>query len=261
MDACDSEVKRKAMIQIENVSKYYGKKPSLQGVTLKIEKGEVFGVLGPNGAGKSTLLSILSTISKPAAGRVEINGLDLKKQAKLVREQIGYVPQDVALWEHLTVKDNLIFWSKFSKQRVSKEELYELCRTVRLEEKWNEKVSSLSGGMKRKLNIAAALIHNPDILLMDEPTVGIDIQSKLEINQYIRDLACHGKTIVYSTHDMSEILSLCNRIGVLKSGVLQFSGTIAEAREMVKRKGFLPNSDEKLIYFLLQSERAEKPLP
>lgn len=249
------------MIQIENVSKFYGKMPSLQGVTLKIEKGEVFGVLGPNGAGKSTLLSILSSISKPAAGRVEINGLDLNRQAKLVREHIGYVPQDIALWEHLTVKDNLTFWSKFSKQRVSKEELFELCRTVRLQEKWNEKVSSLSGGMKRKLNIAAALIHNPDILIMDEPTVGIDIQSKLEINQYIRDLARNGKTIVYSTHDISEILYLCNRIGVLKSGVLQFSGTIAEAREMVKGKGFLPNNDEELIYLLLQDESLEKPLP
>lgn len=260
MDDCCSEVTDKVMIRIIEISKYYGKKTSLQEVTLSIEKGEVYGLLGPNGAGKSTLLSILATVSKPDNGSIEVNGYDIEKQTKLVREQIGYVPQDVALWEHLTVKDNFIFWSKFSKQKISEKELYNLCSTVHLQDKWNEKVSRLSGGMKRKLNIAVALIHNPDVLLMDEPTVGIDIQSKLEINQYIRELARLGKTVVYTTHDMSEILYLCDRIGILMNGYLKFSGTMEDAREMAKQKGISPKNDEELIYFLLQNDKENKML-
>ncbi len=243
------------MIQIENVSNYYGRKPSLQGVTLNIQKGEVFGLLGPNGAGKSTLLSILATILKPASGSVKINGLDSRKQTKQVREQIGYVPQDVALWEELTVKDNFLFWSKLAKRKVLQSDLQELCHRVHLSDQWNEKVSSLSGGMKRKLNMAAALIHDPDILLMDEPTVGIDIQSKLEINHFIKELAREGKTVVYSTHDMSEILHLCDRIGVLKNGLLSFTGTITDAQEWGRERGFSGKSDEEIIYNLLQIDR------
>lgn len=242
------------MIKIMNISKFHGKKCSLHDVTLSIEKGIIYGLLGPNGAGKSTLLSILATISQPASGHVEIHGYDLGKQTKEVREHIGYVPQDVALWEHLSVKENFVLWGKFAKRKVSEEELYVLCRTVHLQDKWDEKVSRLSGGMKRKLNIAVALIHDPDVLLMDEPTVGIDIQSKLEINQYLRELARLGKTIVYTTHDINEILYLCDRICILKNGAITFSGTMEEARVFANEKGLSSEDDEAFIYSLLQNE-------
>ena len=165
---------------------------------------------------------------------------------------IGYVPQDIGLWEDLTVEENMIFWSKFSEQPVEKEHLFALCQKVRLEEKWYEKVANLSGGMKRKLNIAVSLIHNPEILLMDEPTVGIDLESKLEINKYIQDLAKQGKTVLYTTHDLREIMHLCDRIGVLNNGEITFVGTIDEAKEMmVKELRTPPKNEEQLLLFLL----------
>ncbi|AZB41009.1 ABC transporter ATP-binding protein [Bacillus sp. FJAT-42376] len=235
------------MIAIENVTKTYGKKQPLNEVSLKISKGEVFGLLGKNGAGKSTLLSILATIAFPESGTAVINGLDTRKQKKKVRKCIGYVPQDIALWEQNTVKENMILFSKLSKTKASEESLKKLCSEVQLDDQWNEKVAKLSGGMKRKLNIAAALIHDPDILLMDEPTVGIDLQSKLEINRFVKRLADRGKTVVYTTHDLNEILTLFDRIGVLKNGSFVYTGTAGEAKERYSGG----ESGDRWIYTLL----------
>lgn len=241
-----------SVITIENVSKSYGRRKSLQEVSLTIQSGEIYGLLGANGAGKSTLLSILATVTRASSGQIIMNGLDLSKNRKRVREIIGYVPQDIALWEQETVKENLILWSKFAKEKVTEKQLYDLCGIVQIQEKWHEKVSNLSGGMKRKLNIAVALIHNPDILLMDEPTVGIDIQSKFEINQAIRELAGRGKTVVYTTHDMSEVLFLCNKVGILHEGILQFSGTLEDAKKLVIAQQIEPKNDEEVLYYLLR---------
>ena len=240
------------MIKIKNIVKRYGDNTLLDDVSFQIGKGEIFGLLGSNGAGKSTLISILATVLQPSSGSVEINGLDLKKQTKQIRQLIGFVPQDIALWEEFTVKENLRFWSKFVKGKVTEERLLELCDAVQLQDKWDERVSSLSGGMKRKLNIAVSLIHNPDILLMDEPTVGIDLQSKLEINQYVKRLAEQGKTIVYITHDMSEIVKLCDRIGVLQEGVMKFTGTLKQAAESFRKEGYYNIGIEEVVYRLLR---------
>ncbi|KSU88147.1 ABC transporter ATP-binding protein [Priestia veravalensis] len=234
------------VISIEKVSKRYGRKKSLNKVSLHVKKGEVLGLLGPNGAGKSTLLSILATLTKPSGGEVVINGQRLKKAKKHIRSQIGYVPQDIALWEELTVKENMRLWSKMTGRSVSDDELKTLCKSVQLEGKWSEKVQNLSGGMKRKLNIAVALIHKPAILLMDEPTVGIDLQSKMEIGRYIQKLTREGKTVIYITHDLNEILGLCHRFAVLKEGEVQFIGTMEEARTATRQ-----HSDEAVIYQLL----------
>lgn len=217
------------LIKVIDVMKIYGKQDSLKGVTFSIEKGEVFGLIGPNGAGKSTLLSIMATILKPTSGTVLIEGQDVMKQYKAIRENLGFVPQDLALWPELTVAENMKFWSKLTYPKAKKEELLSICERVGLKDKWKQKVSTLSGGMKRKLNIAVALIHEPSVLIMDEPTVGIDIQSKREINRYIQSLAAEGKTIVYTTHDAGEILRMCDRIGILNQGDLKFIGTIDEA--------------------------------
>ncbi|MBS2970978.1 ABC transporter ATP-binding protein [Metabacillus sp. KIGAM252] len=235
------------MIDIDKVTKTYGKKHPLKEVSLTISKGEVFGLLGKNGAGKSTLLSILAAIAYPDSGTAHINGMDSRKQKRKVRECIGYVPQEIALWEQNTVKENMIVFSKLAKIKASEESLKKLCSDVQLEDQWDEKVSRLSGGMKRKLNIAAALIHQPDILLMDEPTVGIDLQSKLEINRLVKRLADEGKTIVYTTHDLNEIMTLFSRIGVLKDGQFSFIGTALEAKEEYAGEA----SQEEWIYNLL----------
>ncbi|MDQ0216629.1 ABC-2 type transport system ATP-binding protein [Oikeobacillus pervagus] len=239
------------MISIQKVSKNYGRNHSLKEVSMEIPKGEIFGLLGPNGAGKSTLLSILATISKPSSGTITIKEFDLSLHKK-IRPLIGYVPQEIALLDEATVKENMVFWSKFNQSQVSNEYLYDICERFHLANKWTEKVAHLSGGMKRKLNIATALIHQPEILLMDEPTVGIDLQSKMEINQYLKQLAEEGKTIVYTTHDLSEILYLCNRLGVLKNGRLVFEGTIDEAREKLYYEGS-QLTDEEVIYHLLKN--------
>ncbi|WP_043979747.1 ABC transporter ATP-binding protein [Priestia megaterium] len=234
------------MIEINNVSKTYGKKRSLANVTLTVESGEVIGLLGPNGAGKSTLLSILSTITAPSSGNVTIGGLSLKKNQKAIREVIGYVPQDIALWEELSVKENMKMWSKMTSRSLSNEQLQSLCSAVQLEGRWKEKVKNLSGGMKRKLNIAVSLIHEPSVLLMDEPTVGIDLQSKLEIIRYIKQLAAKGKTIIYITHDLNEILDVCHRFAVLKEGKLEFAGTMNQAKEKTGEE-----AEENVVYKLL----------
>lgn len=240
------------MIRLENVTKNYGKKTLLRGVSLTIQKGEIFGLLGANGAGKSTLLSILATVLKPSEGTVTVNGLDLLRDAKKVRRLIGYVPQDIALWEEFTVKENLVLWSRFGREKVTEQQLLQLCEAVQLKDKWNEKVASLSGGMKRKLNIAVALMHDPAILLMDEPTVGIDLQSKLEINQYVKALSAQGKTIVYITHDLTEIVQLCSRIGVLRKGCLEFTGTIEQAEEKLRKQGVAPEGVHEVVYEMLK---------
>ncbi|MED4041859.1 ABC transporter ATP-binding protein [Priestia aryabhattai] len=234
------------MIEINNVSKTYGKKQSLANVTLTVESGEVIGLLGPNGAGKSTLLSILSTITAPSSGNVTIGGLSLKKNQKAIREVIGYVPQDIALWEELSVKENMKMWSKMTSRSLSNEQLQSLCSAVQLEGRWKEKVKNLSGGMKRKLNIAVSLIHEPSVLLMDEPTVGIDLQSKLEIIRYIKQLAAKGKTIIYITHDLNEILGVCDRFAVLKEGKQEFVGTMDQAKEKTGE-----DAEENVVYKLL----------
>lgn len=240
------------MIKVEGLRKAYHKKKVLSDICLTIEKGEILGLIGPNGAGKSTLLSILATIKKPTTGRIIVSGHLMDKKKREIRQLIGYVPQDVTLLEDLSVKENLIFWSKFSKEAISEINLQQLCSTVNLSEQWNVKVTNLSGGMKRKLNILIALIHNPSILLMDEPTVGIDIQSKMEINQYLKQLASEGRTIVYITHDMNEILHTCDRIAVLKSGTIEFIGTIAAARERLIEQNVAIHCDEDVVYYLMK---------
>ena len=242
----------RTMIHIENIEKKYRNYRSLNGISLDIQEGEIFGLLGENGAGKSTLVSILATVLKPSAGNVRMNGLDLRKQKRQIRQMIGFVPQEIALWEDFTVKENFYFWSKFVKEKPSEEKLLGLCEAVSLKDKWDEKVSNLSGGMKRKLNIAVALIHDPAILLMDEPTVGIDLQSKLEINQYMKRMAQQGKTIVYITHDIHEIIHLCDRIGVLRKGILQFVGTLEEARENLGKAERQEMRIEDVVYHLLK---------
>ncbi|KAB7708238.1 ATP-binding cassette domain-containing protein [Bacillus aerolatus] len=245
------------MINISRLEKFYRKKKRLGPVNLHVDKGEIFGLLGPNGAGKSTLLSILATVSSPSAGKVIMKGKDITEETKAVRPLIGYVPQDIALWEEMTVKENMLFWGKMVKRKKSEEQLENLCQAVQLHGKWDEKVSRLSGGMKRKLNLAVSLIHDPEILLLDEPTVGIDLQSKFEINELIQKLARDGKTIIYITHDINEITQLCTRIGVLKNGIFLFTGTLAEAGARLQQHGYTAKNETEIIFHLLKQDYSD----
>lgn len=200
------------MLNVQSVSKKYGKQSIFDNVSFTIGKGEIIGLVGENGAGKSTLLHMLATLQKPTSGSIHLEGESLFNNVKMNRKKIGFVPQEIAIWEQFTVEENMLFFEKLSWKNKSKQELKKLCESMELN-RWKERVMTLSGGMKRKLNLAISLIHDPVLLLLDEPTVGIDLKSKIEIATYLKRLAREdGKTIVYISHDMDEIINLCDRI-------------------------------------------------
>ncbi|SHG34435.1 ABC transporter ATP-binding protein [Ornithinibacillus halophilus] len=199
------------MLKVQRIHKKYGKTTVLNNLSFSIAPGEIIGLVGENGAGKSTLLKLLATIEKPTSGKLSYKELTYDKKRKEVRKRIGYVPQDVAIWDDLTVKENMKFFEKLSWVNKSEDELFQLCKDMNLD-RWKDPVKNLSGGMKRKLNLAISLIHDPEILLLDEPTVGIDLKSRKEIGAYLQTLKEQQKMIVYISHDMDEITELCDRV-------------------------------------------------
>ncbi|MDR7073402.1 ABC transporter ATP-binding protein [Fictibacillus barbaricus] len=218
------------MIAANQLTKKFGKKEVLKEMNFFIEKGETVGVVGPNGAGKSTLLRIIATIMKANNGTIQISGLDAKKDMKKIRQKIGYVPQEIALYHELTARENLRFFAKLAKCR-SEQGWMKRCEEWKLAEHLDKKVKHLSGGNQRKLNILVALLHDPDILILDEPTVGIDITAKQEIVNDLRQLGNEGKTILYSSHDAQELESLCTSFLILKDGELLFYGSKQKVRQ------------------------------
>lgn len=200
------------MLDVISLSKSYGRNEILSNINFSIEPGEIVGLVGENGAGKSTLLKILATLLKPSNGTISLNSILFDNNIKKVRQMISFVPQEIAIWEEFTVQENMIFFEKLSTVKKTNEELHQLCLDMKLN-KWKEPVKRLSGGMKRKLNLAISLIHEPTVLLLDEPTVGIDLKSKNEISTYLKKLAIEqGVMILFISHDMDEIANLCNRI-------------------------------------------------
>lgn len=202
------------MLKVEGLGKSYKNKEVLRELSFTVNQGEVVGLVGENGAGKSTLLSILATVQKPTAGKISLSGISYNDQQQ-IRKKIGYVPQELSIWEDLSVEENMKFFSKLCWQPLSIDACQQLCQQMQLTQ-WKEPVSSLSGGMKRKLNMAISLIHNPDLLLLDEPTVGIDFRSKIEIGTYLVNFAKQqNKIVIYTSHDMNEIESFCDWVYVI----------------------------------------------
>jgi len=200
------------MLSVERLTKKYRKHTVLQDISFTIQKGEIIGLVGENGAGKSTLLQILATLSDPTRGNILLNDVSYQHHKHAIRKQIGFVPQEIAIWDTLTVEENMHFFEKLSWVSKSEDELKQLCLDMKLD-RWKESVKTLSGGMKRKLNIAITLIHDPAVLLLNEPTAGIDLKSRKEIGQYLYKQAEEaGKTIIYTSHDMDEIIHLCDRV-------------------------------------------------
>ncbi|GAA0437991.1 ABC transporter ATP-binding protein [Lentibacillus halophilus] len=200
------------MLEVQTLSKAYGRKQILNDLSFTVHPGEVIGLVGENGAGKSTLLQILATLSQPSAGEIMLYDQSYRTDVKIIRRQIGFVPQDIALWEDFSVKENMRFFEKLSWNHKNTEQLRQLCQDMKLN-KWNETVKQLSGGMKRKLNIAVSLIHDPDLLILDEPTAGIDLKSRKDIASYLAGLAkTQEKMILYTSHDLDQITQTCDRI-------------------------------------------------
>lgn len=203
------------MLEVKSVSKNYGRREVLKDFNMTAERGEIIGLVGENGAGKSTLLRILATLSKPSDGEIYLNSYSYNKNYKNLRKSIGYVPQEVAVWEDLTVIENMRFFEKLSPSGKTIKELKTILGKMQLD-RYDTKVSKLSGGMRRKLNLAISLINDPEFLLLDEPTVGIDLKSRIEIGHFIKTLAKeNGTLIIYTSHDMKEIEELCNRVIII----------------------------------------------
>lgn len=202
----------KLMLNVDRISKTYNKQVIFSDLSFSVHPGEIIGLVGENGAGKSTLLQLLATLQAPTTGSIQLYNWFYPQHRKLIRRHIGFVPQDIAIWENFTVRENMVFFEKLAWKKKSEKELKQLCLDMNLDQ-WSEKVSTLSGGMKRKLNLAITLIHDPDLILLDEPTVGIDLKSKKEIAAYLKKLAQEKeKMILYTSHDMDEISELCTRV-------------------------------------------------
>ncbi len=212
------------ILEFESVTKYYKGKaePAVDQISFKIEKGDFFGLLGPNGAGKTTSISIISSLLKPCSGKCVINGLDSHHHLNKIKHFIGVVPQDIALYDSLTAQENLIYFGSLYGLPIAKlkETIDCLLTELGLDHVKQKRISTFSGGMKRRINLIAGLLHEPQLLVLDEPMVGIDVQSKNVIRKFLQKLNDEGTTIVYTSHIMEDVQKLCNKLGIIDRGQL-----------------------------------------
>ncbi len=218
------------MITVERLCKSFGSLAAVDDVSFSVNEGEIFGLLGPNGAGKTTSINMICGVLKPDTGRVMIGGRDIWLEPKIVKQNLGVVPQEIAVYEDLTARDNLNFWG--SLYGLSGPELKglvdESLTRVGLSDRAGDRVKEFSGGMKRRLNLCMGLLHHPSVLLLDEPTVGIDPQARLNILEVVREVANGGTTVLYTTHYMDEAQELCDRIAIIDHGKILTVGTLDE---------------------------------
>jgi len=223
------------ILQAQNLVKKFNDFTAVDDVSFAIEEGEVFSLLGPNGAGKTTTISMLSCLLAPTQGDAVIGGHSVDKDPMAVKRIIGIVPQDIALYEDLNAIENLMFWGRMYGMRGAalKQRVAEVLEEVGLTDKAKQRVKTYSGGMKRRINIAVGLLHKPRLLFMDEPTVGIDPQSRRNILDSVKALNQQGMTVLYTTHYMEEAQELSNRVGIIDHGKLIALGTQHELTQMV----------------------------
>ncbi|MGE7602760.1 ATP-binding cassette domain-containing protein [Peribacillus sp. NPDC097675] len=209
-----------SVLEVKEVRKSYGKHVAVKGVSFTVDKGEAFGLLGPNGAGKSTTIAMICGLLPYESGDILIDGLSVKKEPRNVKKKIGIVPQEIALYPTMTAHDNLLFWGRMYglTRAEGKKRAKVVLDIVGLQDRAKHKVQTFSGGMKRRLNIGAALMHEPELLIMDEPTVGIDPQSRNHILETVKRLNGEGMTVIYTSHYMEEVEELCDRIGIVDEG-------------------------------------------
>lgn len=209
------------MLELLNVTKYFKDNKAVDGISFCVKAGEILGLIGANGAGKTTTISMIATLSKPDSGYIYYEGLDTAKYPQALRNDLGYVPQEVALYPTLSGMDNLLFWGRANHLRGSylKQRIKEVTKIVNLSEKsLKKKVSSYSGGMRRRLNIAAALLHEPKLILMDEPTAGLDVEARNQVLATVMELKKLGTGIIYAGHYMEEMEKICDTICVMNQG-------------------------------------------
>lgn len=224
------------MIELVKLKKKYGDYTAVDEISLRIEKGELFGLLGPNGAGKSTIVSMLSTVLAPTSGDIIIAGKSLSKNKTEIKKMMGIVPQDLALYQSLSAEDNLRFFGALyglSGKKLT-DKTNEVLKIIQLEDKAKQDVSTFSGGMKRRVNIGVALMNSPQILILDEPTVAIDPQSRNNILETVKMLNKEqGMTVIYTSHYMEEVEFLCKRVGIVDFGKLIALGNKEELKKSI----------------------------
>lgn len=225
------------IIEVHNLEKQYAPnaEKAVKGISFAIKQGEIFSLLGPNGAGKTTTISMISCLLSPTAGDAIVAGHSIRKEPMKVKETIGVVPQEIALYDTISARENLLFWGRMYGLSGAKlqERIHATLKIAGLEDRANDKVNTFSGGMKRRLNIAVGLLHEPKVLYMDEPTVGIDPQSRRRILDTVKELNQQGLTVLYTTHYMEEAEELSNRIGIIDHGQLVAMGTQDELTQTV----------------------------
>ncbi len=222
-------------IEVNDLRKSFGNLQAIQGVDLVADQGEILSLLGPNGAGKSTTISILSGLLSPDSGDARIMGYSITQKPQVAKKQLGVVPQEIALYPDLSARENLIFWGKMYDLRgsVLKQRVDEVLEIIGLTDRQKDHIGKYSGGMKRRVNIAAALLHNPQVVIMDEPTVGIDPQSRRHILDNIKALNSQGMTVLYTTHYMEEAAELSDHIAIMDQGKIIAYGTHAELIKLI----------------------------
>lgn len=223
------------MIELQGLTKHYGNIVAVAGLNLQIKRGEIFGLLGPNGAGKTTTVRMLTMLTRPDGGKALINGYDVTRDLSKVKQAIGVVPQQMNLDQELTARENLELHGRLHKMPAPQrqERIKELLAYVELEERADDLVSKFSGGMKRRLMIARALMHRPRVLFLDEPTVGLDPQTRRKIWDLIRRMNTEGMTVLLTTHYIEEAELLCHRVGIMDLGQLIALGTPGELKQKV----------------------------
>jgi len=230
---CSPNSHRPPVLSLRAIRKQFGPIAAVDGLWLDVPAGEVFGLLGPNGAGKSTTIAMATGLLTPDSGAVDILGLGAPTDPK-VRAHLGLAPQEITLYGELTARENLMFFAHLYGVRDARRRVDALLAQVELDGRANDRISTFSGGMKRRLNLAAALVHDPAVVLLDEPTAGVDPQSRARILELVRGLAREGKAVVYTTHYMEEAARVCDRVGIVDHGKMLALGTVSE---LVTRHG------------------------
>lgn len=229
------------MIEVQDLKKTFGELVAVDQISFSADAGTIYGLLGPNGAGKSTTISCLSGLAAPSAGRVRVCGHDVVTDSSAAKRSLGVVPQELALYEDLSAPDNLSYWGAAYGLRGAelKSRVLELLERVELADRAKEPVKNFSGGMQRRLNFACGIVHRPAVLLLDEPTVGVDPQSRRKLLDLVRELAEEGTCVLYTTHYMEEAQELCDSLAIIDHGKLIAEGSLAELRGQLGERDLL----------------------
>ncbi len=249
-------------VKIENLQKRYGSVEAVKDVSLQIESGEIFGLLGPNGAGKTTTLRVLCTLSTPDAGKVEVSGISVVDNPRIARQKLGYVAQEVALDKVLTGRELLQLQASLYHlpNNAAKQRINDVIGLLGLAEWADKRTGTYSGGLKKRLDLAAGLLHAPDVLVLDEPTVGLDIESRFVVWDFLRQLRAAGTTVLITSHYLEEIDALADKVAIIDRGMVIAAGTPTELKDKLggdritlRIREFSPNQEAEKAKDLLQA--------